>query len=129
MDQNSRFSWLQDIQPSEFFRVRQTAWLQFIKENQIQFILMVFFLFLAIRQFRSKQLAAAKAGANQQWCNAPGFPEIERLEDFKWQDAAPVKLRAFKPKYHLTMGESTMAEYRRILCESILMFPVLTRLF
>lgn len=115
MTQNSRTAWLQDINwqlPAEFFQVRQTAWLEFIKENQFQFLLMVVFLFLAGRQFRAKQVAAKKAGADRQWCDAPAFPEIERLEGFKWQDTAPVKLRAFKPKYHLTMGEFIVAQRR-----------------
>lgn len=82
-----------------------------MKENQIQFLMFVFFLFMAIRQFVAKQQEAKKAGANRPWCDAPGFPEIEQLEGFKWQDAAPIKLRTFKPKYHLTMGEFMTAEY------------------
>lgn len=107
MDLNSRLSWLQDSQVVDFFRVRQTAWIEFIKQNQMQFLMMIFFLFLALRNLRSKQLEAQKAGAKRQWCEAPGFPEIEQLQGFKWQDTAPIKLRTFKPKYYLTMGEFT----------------------
>lgn len=127
MDQFSSSSEPQGSPVVEFFRVRQTAWLQFVKENQISFVMFVVFTFLAIRQFRSKMNEAQKAGANRTWCDAPGFPEIEQLEDFKWQDEAPIKLRTFKPKFYLTMGELITAKYTPVLCESKLMFAVLTR--
>lgn len=48
--------------------------------------------------------AARKAGAERQSLPAPGFPEIKSLEEFSWKDEEPLKLRLFKPKYHLTMG-------------------------
>lgn len=35
---------------------------------------------------------------------APDFPEIEELRDFDWKTTEPIKLRPFKPKYHITMG-------------------------
>lgn len=98
--------WLQDSQVIEFFRIRQQAWLKLIKENQINVAMFVFFVFMTIRQIRAKQQAAQKAGAERGYCDAPGFPEVETLEDFRWQDERPVKLRSFKPKYYLTMGES-----------------------
>lgn len=111
MDEPSGSSVSQDNPIVDFFRVRQTAWLQYVKQNQISFVMFVFFIFMTVRQFRSKMAESKKAGADRKWCDAPGFPEIDRLEDFKWQDEAPVKLRAFKPKYHLTMGESMTAKY------------------
>lgn len=36
---------------------------------------------------------------------SPGFAPVEPLEDFVWRKTEPLKLRPFKPKYHLTMGE------------------------
>lgn len=33
-----------------------------------------------------------------------GYPEIEPLSDFRWQNTPPLKLRPFQPKYNLTMG-------------------------
>jgi hypothetical protein len=38
------------------------------------------------------------------------------LPDFDWQTAAPLKLRPFKPKYHLTMGKiSSLLDFVNIL--------------
>lgn len=34
------------------------------------------------------------------------YRDIEPLHDFHWESTPPVKLRPFKPKYHLTMGEN-----------------------
>ena len=33
------------------------------------------------------------------------YEDIEPLHDFDWSSTPPLKLRPFKPKYHLTMGE------------------------
>lgn len=35
--------------------------------------------------------------------DAPGFPQVEPLMTFDWEKAEPLKIRPFKPKYHLTM--------------------------
>ncbi|KAL4889987.1 hypothetical protein BDV59DRAFT_209938 [Aspergillus ambiguus] len=32
------------------------------------------------------------------------YPPVESLPDFEWQHVEPLKLRPFKPKYHLTMS-------------------------
>lgn len=32
------------------------------------------------------------------------YQAIEPLQDFDWESTPPIKLRPFKPKYHLTMG-------------------------
>lgn len=98
-----------------------------MKENQIQFALLVFFLFAAFRQYVRKRKEALKAGAKRAWCDAPGFPEIEQLEGFNWEEETPIRLRSFKPKFYLTMGEFMMVEYRP-LGNPKLMFLVLTRL-
>lgn len=34
------------------------------------------------------------------------YTAIEPLLDFDWKSTQPIKLRPFKPKYHLTMGQS-----------------------
>lgn len=36
------------------------------------------------------------------------YPPIEPLQDFDWRTKEPVKIRPFKPKYHLTMSMSTV---------------------
>jgi hypothetical protein len=33
------------------------------------------------------------------------YQDIEPLHDFDWESTPPMKLRPFKPKYHLTMGK------------------------
>ena len=33
------------------------------------------------------------------------YQDIEPLHDFDWESTPPLKLRPFKPKYHLTMGK------------------------
>jgi len=35
-----------------------------------------------------------------------GYPPIESLPDFDWSQTEPIKLRPFKPKYNLTMGDT-----------------------
>ena len=32
------------------------------------------------------------------------YQDLEPLRDFDWESTPPMKLRPFKPKYHLTMG-------------------------
>lgn len=32
------------------------------------------------------------------------YDSIEPLEDFDWSTTEPIRIRPFKPKYHLTMG-------------------------
>ena len=48
---------------------------------------------------------ASNVAQNIGGLDAPGFPPIEELENFDWKEIEPLKLRPFKPKYHLTMGE------------------------
>lgn len=38
------------------------------------------------------------------------YSNITPLADFEWRDTEPIKLRPFKPKYHLTMG-TTACQY------------------
>jgi hypothetical protein len=33
------------------------------------------------------------------------YHAIDPLPDFDWESTPPIKIRPFKPKYHLTMGE------------------------
>lgn len=35
------------------------------------------------------------------------YPPIEPLPDFDWKTKEPIKIRPFKPKYHLTMSMLT----------------------
>ena len=38
---------------------------------------------------------------------APNFPKVTELEDFDLAQTEPIKLRSFKPKYHITMGKQS----------------------
>jgi len=103
-------SWLADSGLGRY-PDKYEAVVDFVKQNQINVALFVLFVFLAIRQVVSKNSEAAKKGAKREYLDAPAFPEIERLEKFKWEKEDPIKLRLFKPKYHLNMGE-----FRRRVC-------------
>jgi hypothetical protein len=43
-------------------------------------------------------------------CNDP-YLTIEALQNFDWKTTEPIKIRPFKPKYHLTMGMAFRKEY------------------
>lgn len=36
------------------------------------------------------------------------YRDIEPLHGFDWESTPPIKLRPFKPKYHLTMGKEAV---------------------
>ncbi|KAK5221131.1 hypothetical protein LTR72_006690 [Exophiala xenobiotica] len=76
----------------------------FTKANYTNIILILVFLFLALRQVRSNQAASKKAGYEKRFLQSPDFPPIEEQEDFDWKTTEPLQFRPFKPKYHLTMA-------------------------
>lgn len=110
MDNFIEGSWLHSIGMAHH-QATLAAAMKAAKENQINIAMFVFFIVLAVRQFISRTAAAKKAGANQQYLEAPGFPEIEPLEKSSWQEQEPLKLRFFKPKYFLTMGRFCLPAY------------------
>ena len=61
---------------------------------------------IAIIQAGRNLKASTEAQNARKKIPAPGFPDIEPLEDFDWQKTEPLQSRPFKPKFHLTMGES-----------------------
>lgn len=83
--------------------LKATTW--FTLGNYANVILLVVFLVLAINQVRVKQKEAKKAGYEKRFLKAPEFPDITEQDDFDWKTTEPLKIRPFKPKYHLTMGE------------------------
>jgi hypothetical protein len=46
-----------------------------------------------------------KGSASKQENPLRAYQDIEPLHDFDWESTPPMKLRPFKPKYHLTMGK------------------------
>lgn len=109
MDKILDGSWLADIGLGQY-QAKQVAFVAFLQQNYFNVGLFVVFTFLTIRTLVNKNREAAKSGANKEYLDAPDFPEIERLEKFDWKSEEHLKLRAFKPKYHLTMGEFTRIE-------------------
>lgn len=81
------------------------ALVDYCRNNTISVVLFVVFIGLATRTWFSKKKAAKEAGADKQYIEAPDFPEIQSLPKFNWHHENPIKIRNFKPKYHLTMGE------------------------
>lgn len=59
-----------------------------------------------------------KANSTKQQCNYKDetkdscYPPIEPLPHFDWKSEEPVKIRPFRPKYHLTMGMCQKPEDR-----------------
>jgi hypothetical protein len=46
-----------------------------------------------------------KKNVSEQEDPLKAYQDIEPLHDFDWESTPPMKLRPFKPKYHLTMGK------------------------
>ena len=84
--------------------IRAASW--FTLGNYANVILLAVFLLVAINQIRLKSKEAKKAGYEKRYLKASEFPEIEEQPDFDWKSTEPLQLRPFRPKYHLTMGES-----------------------
>jgi len=91
--------------PAGGYDLSSAAVMDFVKQNQLNVGMCVVFIVLAIRQVVSKNKEANEKGANRRYLDAPDFPEVESLGKFEWEKEEPIKLRLFKPKYHLTMGE------------------------
>lgn len=75
----------------------------FTKMNYTNILMLAGFIFLAIQQVRSKMKASEQAGLDKRALKAPTFPPIEEQPTFDYKTTSPIKLRPFKPKYHLTM--------------------------
>ena len=82
---------------------KEASW--FTLSSYSNLILIVFFLVIALNQIRGKQKEAKRIGNEKRYLKAPEFPEIEEQPDFDWKTTEPLKIRPFKPKYHLTMGK------------------------
>ncbi|KKY26744.1 hypothetical protein UCRPC4_g01435 [Phaeomoniella chlamydospora] len=79
----------------------------YLIDNHTTLLMVLLFLSLVViqslRAFRNLKAAQAKNSS----LPAPGFPEIKELPDFDWKATEQMKLRPFKPKYHLTMDSFT----------------------
>jgi hypothetical protein len=54
-----------------------------------------------------------KKNASEQDDPLRAYRDIEPLHDFDWESTPPMKLRPFKPKYHLTMGKGRELSMQR----------------
>ncbi|KAL9112188.1 MAG: hypothetical protein Q9227_003565 [Pyrenula ochraceoflavens] len=83
----------------------------FTKINYTNITLCAVFLVIAVFQARNGlKKQKAYESAKHAVLDAPGFPSIEKLDGFKWEEAEPIKLRPFKKTYHLTMDDDTALE-------------------
>ncbi|KIW12513.1 hypothetical protein PV08_09790 [Exophiala spinifera] len=76
----------------------------FTLTNYTNFILLIIFVALALRQIRSQQAAIKKSSHEKRFLKADDFPPVEEQQDFDWKTTKPLQYRPFKPKYHLTMA-------------------------
>ncbi|EHY53638.1 hypothetical protein HRR83_003853 [Exophiala dermatitidis] len=111
--------------PSFLWHIRSWEDIQaasrFTLANYLNVILLIVFVFLAIRQAKVKQQEAAKAGHDNRYLKAPEFPPVEEQADFDWKTTEPLQLRPFKPKYHLTMAESDESALENLSPSELLM--------
>jgi hypothetical protein len=70
----------------------------------------VLLVYRSITRYRDTRLAISEP--NEKYNATPeredplkAYQHIEPLRDFEWAATPPMKLRPFKPKYHLTMGK------------------------
>ncbi|KAE8373372.1 hypothetical protein BDV26DRAFT_69155 [Aspergillus bertholletiae] len=71
-----------------------------------------FLLLLVTRQKRSPSTGRVASDGQDVVEPKNCYPPVEPLPDFDWKTKEPIKLRPFKPKYHLTMSiqEGTVSE-------------------
>ncbi|GAB1194713.1 hypothetical protein APSETT444_003959 [Aspergillus pseudonomiae] len=67
--------------------------------------------FLATRQ-KNNKFTRSVANDDQDGVEPNCYPPVEPLPDFGWKTKEPIRIRPFKPKYHLTMSiqEGTVSE-------------------
>ncbi|KAB8213483.1 hypothetical protein BDV33DRAFT_196900 [Aspergillus novoparasiticus] len=68
-----------------------------------------FLFYIATRQKKNK-FTDHIASNDQDAVKPNSYPPVEPLPDFNWKTKEPIKIRPFKPKYHLTMS-IIMAEH------------------
>lgn len=63
-----------------------------------------FLFYIATRQ-KKNQFTDRIASNDQDAVKPNSYPPVEPLPDFDWKTKEPIKIRPFKPKYHLTMSK------------------------
>jgi hypothetical protein len=58
----------------------------------------------------AKSLSNDGKNAAEQEDPLAAYDAIEPLKDFDWKTTPPLKLRPFKPRYHLTMGKDNSSQ-------------------
>jgi hypothetical protein len=58
----------------------------------------------------AKSLSNDGKNAAEQEDPLAAYDAIEPLKDFDWKTKPPLKLRPFKPRYHLTMGKDDSSQ-------------------
>lgn len=104
MDRINDGSWLDDMSMGRY-KPAYSSIMRFVEGNKFNLGVFVVLLIFIFRQFKAVRERANASGVNHSYLEAEGFPEIEALEKFNHEDEDPIKLRLFKPKYFVTMGE------------------------
>jgi hypothetical protein len=65
-----------------------------------------------------------KKNVSEQEDALKAYQDIEPLHDFDWESTPPMKLRPFKPKYHLTMGKISNRASTKIFVTDRLAFSI-----
>lgn len=73
-------------------------------------ILWLVYRYVTIRRSTNAAVSQSneKRDAAEQEDPLRAYQDIEPLHDFDWESTPPMKLRPFKPKYHLTMGKEAL---------------------
>lgn len=67
---------------------------------------------------KNKCSAAAASNNTDDDDEQASYPPVEPLSDFDWKTKEPVKIRPFKPKYHLTMSMCTFPTERELASDA-----------
>jgi hypothetical protein len=80
-------------------------------------VLWLVYRYLQHRRTANEAEASSNDGKNaaEQADSLAAYDAIEPLKDFDWKTTPPLKLRPFKPKYHLTMGERHSSQYMYLI--------------
>jgi hypothetical protein len=124
--------------------LRQTKWGKPLTDNWINVAMMLFFLGMAgyrwigsyvchdhcphSHKTHHKQRTYRKAGHDARYLPAPDFPKIDEQVGFDYTTTEPLKLRPFKPKYHLTMGTRSALPLSRLPYRVLVAFSHFSKL-
>lgn len=63
--------------------------------------------------FQKRRTTEDVAFSHNEKSTVDPYQDIEPLHDFDWSRTQPIKIRPFKPKYHMTMGKFSLRSAER----------------